>query len=214
MGLYEKWGPIIALLVVVSVIMGVAMKYRLLPGGDQTLEGNMGVALQVTYEDGTTRMIAPDSPLSAIGLKVTGLVGGPIASLEPRIKYRANWDGDLRHWEMNGYLRIYMDGTKIKDITIAQDASSHTIRKGSYKDLASVSYTATQLENLAGTSGRHELKVIGYLALSIVFADGTTDAKGATHEILYKFDYEPDAPAPLSMITEFSVQTYAYPTWE
>ena len=56
--------------------------------------------------------------------------------------------------------------------------------------------------------------MVGYLVLTISFADGTTDAKKADHNIIFKFDYTPDATAPLSMITEFSVQTYAYPTWE
>lgn len=208
----QKWGPvrpIIIGLVLVAVLTGIAMRFRLLPGGDSTVDGNMGVALHVTYVDGTSRTIAPETPLSAIGLKVTGLIGGPIANLEPRIKYKVNWEGTLIDWEINGYLRLYMDGTKFKDITIAEDGSTHTLRKGFYKDLASASYTATQLENLAGESGRHELKMIGYLAVEIEFEDGTVDAKGATHEIIFKFDYEPD-----SFITVFSVQTYAYPTFE
>ena len=211
----QKWGPIIIGLVVVAVLTGVAMKYRLLPNGeDPTVDGNMGVALHVTYMDGTTKTIAPETPLSAIGLKVTGLVGGPIANLEPRLKYKVQWEGTLIDWEMNGYLRLYMDGTKFRDITIAEDGSTHDLRRASYRDLASASYTATQLEALAGVSGRHELKVIGYLAVEIEFEDGTVDAKGATHQIIYVFDYEPDAPEPLSFITEFSIRTYAYPTFD
>jgi hypothetical protein len=210
----QKWGPIVIGLIVVAVLTGVAYRYRLLPGDDPAVDGNMGVALHVTYMDGSTRTIAPETPLSAVGLKITGLIGGPIADLEPRIKYRVNWDGDLIDWEMSGYLRLYMDGTVFKDLKIAEDGSTHTLRKGFYKDLASVSYSATQLENLAQTAGRHELKVVGYLIVSITFADGTVDAKKASHEIVFKFDYEPDAPEALSMITEFSVQTYAYPTFE
>jgi hypothetical protein len=208
----RKWGQIAIALVALVVLTGVAMRFKFLDEGD--ISGNMGIELVVTYENGDVKTIAPETPLAALGLDITGLIGGPIAKLEPRIKYKANWSGDLHSWGITGYLKIYMDGTVIRDLKIDEDASTHTIRKGSYKELAAVSYTSSELEALAGSAGRHELKMVGYLILSITFTDGTTDAKNANHNIVFKFDYTPDAVAPLSMITEFSVQTYAYPTWE
>ena len=216
-GLYEKWGLIVACLVVLSVITGIAMKYRLLPGldgeDDGDLTGMMGVEIFVTYANGDTKTIAPENPLSAFTLGITGLIGGEISNLEPRVKYKANWAGTLSHWEITGWLKTYMDGTLIDDRAIIENPTTdHVIAKGFYKEIASLSYTASELEDLAFTEGRHEMRVAGFLLLKITFADGDDDTKSASHDIVYKFDYVEDAP--LSMITEFSIQSYAYPTFQ
>ena len=214
-GLYEKWGPIVAGLVIISVLTGVALRYKLIPGLDDTdFTGMMGVEILVTYANGDTKTIAPENPLSAFTLGITGLIGGEISNLEPRIKYKANWEGTLSDWEISGWLKTYMDGTMIDDRAIIENPTTdHVIAKGFYKEIASLSYTASELEDLAWSEGRHELRVAGFLLLRITFADGTVgDPMSASHDIVYKFDYIEDAP--LSMITEFSIQTYAYPTFQ
>lgn len=216
--LYEKWGPIVACLVVLSVITGVAMKYKLLPGfdgDDDALMGMMGVELVVTYADGSTKTIAPETQLSTLGLSIFGLIGGEITNLEPRIKYRANWEGTLSHWEITGFLKTSVDGYSVDELSIIENPTTgHVIAKGFYKEIASLSYTANELRNFAGTEGRHEMRVHGFLLLKITFADGTDDMKSAQHEIVYKYDYIADQATSFSMITEFDIQTYAYPTFK
>lgn len=212
-----QWVQIAVGIVVIAVITGVAMRYKLIPGlddeDDGALTGMMGVEIFITYANGDTKTIAPETPLSAFTLGITGLIGGEISNLEPRVKYKANWDGTLSNWEITGWLKTYMDGTLIDDRAIIENAdTAHVIAKGFYKEIASLSYTASELEELAYSEGRHEMRVAGFLLLRITFADGEDDTKSASHDIVYKFDYIEDAP--LSMITEFSIQSYAYPTFK
>lgn len=206
----NKWGPIVIGLVVLVVLTGIAYRYRLFDGDDdEGFDGLMGIELTVIYEDGGSRVYAPENDLALIGINIIDNVGRPVQKLIPLAKYRANWDGTLDTFELIGSLKTYMDGDLWDTINVVQTTN---LAKDTYKDVASITYTKLDLEHKSADAGDHVLTIKASLSLTIVFADGTTDTKSNSHSMDYKFYYQSgtDPIDVISMITEFSVNTYAY----
>lgn len=199
----------VVIAVAVLVLLSIGL-YRFRMGANE-FDGKMGISMTITYANGDTRTIEPDSPISFLGLRLTDMSWAEreILKIDARLKYKADWVGELQSFKLTGFMETTLDGERI-DYDEIEETS--IIRKGAYKDIASREFTAEYLELLAEIPGEHHLGVSGELQLKITFKDGESDTKEADHEIVYTFKYVVDAPTgPLSYISEFKIQTYAYP---
>lgn len=174
----------------------------------------VGIEVDIEYEDGTHTTIRPEE-LSAFRLypqQITDPFNRIVKSATFKLKGKANWDGELKNYNWQGYIRVYRDNLLVDTKAINNPSA---IVKGSYTALAEVYANKAQLEEWANSYGDHDFKITGEVKLTITFEDGTVDSKEGDCSATWKINYspEPSAPVPemLSGITTFRITSYVSP---
>lgn len=210
----------VIILIVIVVLAGFALRFL----GDRIVlpwSRDNAIGIDVTFEyddDGDGIADGIDSidveelgVLSFRPLSIIDPFGRSVLSAEFKLKGKVDWDGTLKNYNWDGWLRVYRDSVKVDEVRVTNPAS---IAKGSYNQLATTGKVSkSQLEAWANSYGTHTFKIEGEAQITIEFVEGNTERKDGTASALWKIDYVPDEPtAPaLGSITTFSLTTYVSP---
>ena len=174
----QKWGPLIIAVLVVAVLSGIAYRMRLIPQIDDTdpdTESTLSFAVEMVYEDGTTRTIEPDRGglLSVLKpLTILDDTGKVIIDINYLVTVQTSYTGDFYAGSIQGTMT-----TQVNDAT--QDIDTFD-RQGSFESGEVVRVRTVSLSHYLlrdwGKVGSNTLRVVCQVTVEVVFEDGSTDS--------------------------------------
>ena len=212
MGLYEKWGPIVALLVVVAVLSGIGMRYRLLPGddtipdGDALTDGRILMSLEMVYEDGSTRMVDPGAGFLSImrPLAILDDTGKALEGINFLVKVKTDYKGTFYAGSIRGKIKTLVNGiTKdTDDFDIQTDfGSGETVR------VVTGGYTKYALRDW-GRVGENELRILVEVTVEVIFENSESDSMAGTGGVVVS--YKETSDAGITAISVTVTPTFLY----
>ena len=174
----QKWGPVLIALVVVAVLTGVAYRFRLIPGPDETdpdTESTLSFAVEMVYEDGTTRTIEPDRGglLSVLKpLSILDDTGKVLTDINYLVTVQTAYKGDFYAGSIHGSI-ITQVNDATRDINTFDKQVSFT--SGEVVRVMTVSLSHYLLRDW-GQVGSNTLRVVCQVTVEVVFEDGDTDS--------------------------------------
>jgi len=160
-----------------------------------------GIGITIHYKDGSSYTVDSTAyPLRLTigpGLKVVDPnLDKVVDYVEVYLKYKLDWEGEVKDYEFSGYLAVIVDGEEEKRVEVSNPDS---IAKDFWKTIAKVKLDDTWLDDFGG--GEHTLHGEGYLKVELAFTDGSTDtAEGRSEDLDWRFKVESTG------ITSFSVK--------
>ncbi len=160
-----------------------------------------GIGITIHYKDGTSYTVDSTAFSKRLliypGLKVVDPnLDKEVDYVEVFLKYKLDWEGEVKDYEFQGYLTVIVDGEEVKRVEVTNPSS---IAKGFWKTIAKVKLDDTWLDDFGG--GEHTLHGEGYLKVELAFTDGSTDtAEGRSEDLDWRFKVESTG------ITSFSVK--------
>lgn len=168
----EKWGTVFVAIVILAVITGVAYRYRLLPDDetDLDMESALSFAVEMVYEDGTTRTVEPDRGglLSVLKpLSILDDTGKIISDINYIVTVKTTYTGQFYAGSIRGSII-----TQVNDVT--QDINNFdqqvTFESGEVVRVMSVSLSHYLLRDW-GKVGENTLRVVCQVTVEVVFED-------------------------------------------
>ena len=150
-----------------------------------------GIGITIHYKDGSSYTVDSTAyPLRLMigpGLKVKDPnLDKEVDYVEVYLKYKLDWEGEVKDYEFSGYLAIIVDGEEEKRVEVSNPDS---IAKGFWKEIVKVKLDDDWLEGFG--EGEHTLHGEGYLKVKLTFTDGSTDtAEGESEDLDWKFKVE------------------------
>lgn len=188
----DKWGPLLVGLVVVAVLTGVAMRFRLLPGDTDETQGTVSMALELVYEDGTSRIVDPSSGGALSILKPLSILddtGKPLSEVNYVVKVKTTYTGTFYAGSIRGNVI-----TQVNDVS--KDTHSFNtqpdIPSGVWVRVISGGVTKYALEDW-GKTGQNSLRFVAQVTVEIVFEDGTVDSMTGQGGVVVSFDKTSDS---------------------
>lgn len=197
----DKWGPILIGLVVVAVLTGVAMRYRLIPEIDPTeTVSKLAMALEMVYEDGTTRIIDPSSGgfLSLMRpLSILDDTGKELSEINYVVKIQTKYTGQFHAGSIHGTITY-----QVNDVT----KDSHDFE--SLVDFGSGEWVRVETGGLTkyalrdwGKIGSNSLRIICQATVEVVFDDGTVDSMSGYGGVVVTYQETSDSGITALSIT-------------
>ena len=150
-----------------------------------------GIGITIHYKDGSSYTVDSTAyPLRLTigpGLKVKDPnLDKEVDYVEVYLKYKLDWEGEVKDYEFSGYLAIIVDGEEEKRVEVSNPES---IAKNFWKTIVKVKLDDSWLEDFG--EGEHTLHGEGYLKVKLTFTDGSTDtAEGESEDLDWKFKVE------------------------
>ena len=168
-----KWGTVFIAIVILAVLTGVAYRLRLFPGDDETdldTESALSFAVEMVYEDGTTRTIEPpkEGLLSVLKpLSILDDTGKVITDVNYIVTVQTSYKGAFYAGSIHGSII-----TQVNDVTrdINNFDKQVSFESGEVVRVMSVSLSHYLLRDW-GKVGSNTLRVVCQVTVEVVFDD-------------------------------------------
>ena len=162
-------------------------------------QGQMGIALTIVYEDGTTKTIDPfKSP--TLPLAVTDTSGKAISRIDYKVQINVNWDGEKKSHTVTGSVWYQVNGVNKGSFSISNPT---TLDRGVVTTIKTGSISASDLNSWGSQTTVNTLNIAADVDVTVVLTSAAGDIQSTKHGegyTTFQYNIKPEGITSLQVI--------------
>jgi hypothetical protein len=159
-------------------------------------KGELGIALTIYYEDGTSKVVDPFKS-SVLPLAVVDQSGTPINRVEYAVKTRVTWSGQKTSHSVGGSVWLEVNGVRKTTLSIINPP---TLDNGIITTLWQGTVKNTDLESWGTSGATNTLTINAQVTVTLSFSNGSSDMKTGTGKADFQYKIQQSSIVGLEVI--------------